>query len=358
MSLALKLQHDFSGFSLDVAFDVGSGVTALFGASGAGKTSIIHAIAGLWRAERGRIVLNGKTVFDSESRVFVPPHHRRTPCVFQDARLFPHMTVEQNLVYGWRRAGRRATQEDILKLVRLLGIENLMARRPQNLSGGERSRVALGRAFLAAPEILLLDEPLAALDAARKAEIIPYLERLRDVLRIPMLYVSHSLDETARLADHMIVLRSGRVVAQGEIFDLMTGGVDEITAAGPGAVIQATIDRHVPEDGLSFLSFDGGILAVKQLHRSAGDTVRVRIRGADVMLALNAVTDVSANNILRCRVISIADCGPSDVDVQLLCGRSRLVARITRASARRLALRPDMPVYAVVKSVTVDAGSV
>ncbi len=357
MSLSVCLQHDFGGFSLDVNFSTGGGVTALFGASGAGKSSIVHAIAGLLRPQHGRIALADRTIFDSDAGVFVSPCARRAPCVFQDARLFPHMSVKSNLLFGWKRAAKKATPDEIERIFALLGIEHLLGRRPQTLSGGEKSRVALGRALLAAPDILLLDEPLAALDAGRKAEILPYLERLRDEIGLPMLFVSHSLDETARLADRMIVLRAGRIVADGSVFDLMTGGVAEIAAAGPGAVIAAKVERHVPGDCLSILSFAGGALAVRQVVHPPGSSVRVRIRGGDVMLSLTAPQDISANNILASRVVALQMGDNGDADVQLMCGDTRLMARITQASVRRLALAAGSQVYAIIKSVMVDAGS-
>ena len=358
MSLSVRLLHAFGGFNLDVDFTAGAGVTALFGVSGAGKSSIIHAIAGLLRPANGRIALTGRTLFDSREKIFVPPERRRAPCVFQDARLFSHMSVEQNLLFGWRRARQKASQADIDRVITLLGIRPLMARRPHNLSGGEKSRVALGRALLAAPEILLLDEPLAALDAGRKSEILPYLERLRDEMNLPMLYVSHSLDEVARLADHMVVLRAGRVVAQGSIFDLMTGGVEEIASAGPGAVIAATVEKHLPGEGLTLLSFSGGQLKIKQVARQPGSALRVRIRGGDVMLSLTAPDGISANNILPCRIVSLENGAGGDVDIQLVCGETKLVARITQSSARRLQLAAGSNVFAIVKSVMVDAGPV
>lgn len=356
MSLRVQVRHGLGGFVLDADFTTGTGVTALFGASGAGKSSVIHAIAGLLRPAEGRITLQGRTLFDSGERVFVPPEQRRAPCVFQDARLFPHMNVEQNLLFGWRRARLKAAQPDIDRVISLLGIRPLLARRPQSLSGGEKSRVALGRALLAAPDILLLDEPLAALDAARKAEIFPYLERLRDEMKLPMLYVSHSLDEVARLADHMVVLRAGRVVYQGSIFDVMTSGVDEIAGAGPGAIIAAKVERHIPGEGLTILSFDGGQLAIKQVERPPASALRVRIRASDVMLSLNAPEGISANNVLPCRIISVEHSGRSDANVQLACGETKLLARITQSSALRLNLAADRNVFAIIKSVTVDAG--
>ncbi len=216
MSIDVAIRHDFGSFALDAAFLIDKpGVTALFGPSGAGKSTITNAIAGLLRPQAGRIVINGRDVFDGGRGIFVAPRLRRTGYVFQDSRLFPHMSVANNLRFGWRRAAAPASEADISHIIDLLGLSHLLDRLPAKLSGGERGRVALGRALLSSPEILLLDEPLAALDAARKQEILPYLERLRDEARLPMLYVSHSLDEVSRLADNMIVLKEGRVATQG-----------------------------------------------------------------------------------------------------------------------------------------------
>jgi len=207
MSADVRIRHVQGDFSLDVAFTAASGgVTALFGPSGSGKTSIVHALAGLTRPAHGRIVLEGRTVLDTEAGIFMPPEKRRIGLVFQDARLFPHMSVEKNLLFGWRRSEERAAPHDISRIIALLGLEHLLPRAPKHLSGGEKSRVALGRALLSSPDILLLDEPLASLDAARRAEILPWLERLRDIARMPIFYVSHSLEEVARLAPGVWVL--------------------------------------------------------------------------------------------------------------------------------------------------------
>ena len=220
MTIDIAVRHRFAGFELDAAFRVAKpGVTALFGPSGAGKTTIANAVAGLFRPQVGRIALEDRIVFDSGAGIFVPPRARRIGYVFQEARLFPHMSVAGNLRFGWRRAVPRPGADAFAHVVDLLGLEHLLSRKPAKLSGGEKGRVALGRALLASPTLLLLDEPLAALDAARKAEIFPYLEKLRDEARLPMIYVTHSLDEVTRLADELIFVKEGRVAAQGAVFD-------------------------------------------------------------------------------------------------------------------------------------------
>ena len=356
MSVEVRLRHDFPGFSLDIDFALPKpGVTALFGASGAGKTTIVNVIAGTFRPKEGRIVVGGRTVLDTASGVCVAPERRRAGYVFQDARLFPHMSVRDNLLFGWRRAATGASQAEIDRVIALLGLAHLLDRRPHALSGGEKSRVALGRALLSSPAILLLDEPLAALDAQRRAEILPYLERLRDEAHLPMLYVSHALDEVARLADDIVVLKDGRVVAQGAVFDVLTDlELPAIAGAMPaGAVIATTVGTPRP-DGLTPLDFDGGTLLVARLAEPPGTRVRVRVRAEEIMLALEEPRGISANNVLRSTVVRLSE-RAGQADVQLQCGATRLVARITGASAARLALMPGLAVYAIVKSVTVDA---
>ncbi|MBV9044538.1 MAG: molybdenum ABC transporter ATP-binding protein [Alphaproteobacteria bacterium] len=356
MSVEVSLRHTFPGFTLDVTFALPRpGVTALFGASGAGKTSIVNAIAGTFRPEHGRIVLNGRVVLDTASGVFVPASARRTGYVFQDARLFPHMSVRDNLLFGWRRATVKAVEADIAHVIELLGIGHLLDRKPRALSGGEEGRVALGRALLSSPAILLLDEPLASLDAQRRAEVLPYLERLRDETKLPMLYVSHAVDEVARLADDIVVVDQGKVAVSGSVFDVLTDLELSALAGAPpvGAVIAATVSSH-REDGLTALAFDGGTLFVSRLAATIGARVRMRVRAEEIMLALEEPRGISANNILPTKVLAVAETGTAHADVQLACGATRLVARITRASSARLGLSTGKPVFAIVKSVTVD----
>jgi molybdate transport system ATP-binding protein len=325
-------------------------VTALFGPSGSGKSSVIAAIAGLMRPREGRIAVGGRVLTETPG-LFLPPEARRLAVVFQDARLFPHMSVEDNLKFGWRRAAVKADAASIAHVIDLLGLDGLLQRYPRDLSGGEKARVALGRALLASPDMLLLDEPLAALDAARRNEILPYLERLARETDLPMLYVSHQIDEVARLADEIVVIENGRVKTQGTVFDLLT---DVETPAGVpplGAVFDAVVAEH-QADALTRLGFDGGVLFVPSLSRAVGTKVRVRLRAEDLMLALEEPHGISANNVLLCTIAAIKPAG-DHVDVQLRCGRTNLVSRITRASSVRLELAPGRSIYAVVKAVTV-----
>jgi molybdate transport system ATP-binding protein len=356
MTVEVRIQHGFrGGFLLDAEFAMPkAGVTALFGPSGAGKTTIVNAIAGVFRPLEGRITFGDRVMFDSARGEDVPPSRRHVGYVFQDARLFPHMSVRDNLLFGWRRAGTKAGPDEIAHIIALLGLDRLLDRRPRNLSGGEKQRVALGRALLSSPEVLLLDEPLASLDAQRRAEILPYLERLRDEARIPLLFVSHALDEVSRLADQIVVVRNGRVTLQGSVFDILTRlELPDIAGAPPvGAVIAAMVEPP-REDGLVPLSFDTGILYVSRLARPAGTRVRVRIKAEEIMLALEEPKAISANNVLPVRILAVS--GGDPVDVQLVSGSTRFVARVTRASCARLDLRPGRSIFAIIKSVTVDA---
>jgi molybdate transport system ATP-binding protein len=356
MTLDVAISQSLGAFALDVAFrSEGRGITALFGPSGAGKTSIVRAIAGLKRPDKGRIEIDGDALFDSTTGRNVGARHRRVGYVFQESRLFPHLSVRSNLLFGARRRGAVAAAP-FDAIVSLLGIEKLLDRKPRDLSGGERQRTALGRALLSDPRLLLLDEPLASLDQNRRAEILPYLERLRDEAGIPMLYVSHSIDEVARLADEMVVIDQGRVVAQGSVFDItarpelfaLTGRFDA------GAVINARIDRHEPVDRMTALAFDRGLLWVPTIDRPVGAVVRVRIRARDIMLALDEPQRISANNVVPATIAGIHVESDGSVDVLLACGATQIISRITQRSLKRLGLEPGIAVHAVIKSVTID----
>lgn len=355
MSADISLRHAQGAFVLDAGFRFEApGVTALFGHSGAGKSTIIHAIAGLVKPDQGKVVIEGETLLDTERGIFVPAHKRRMGVVFQDARLFPHMNVESNLVFGARRAAATANESEFASVVALLGLEQLLGRRPRTLSGGERSRVALGRALLMRPRALLLDEPLSALDASRKNEILPYLERIRDETKIPILYVSHSMDEVARLADRIVVLHQGKVQAQGSLFDV-TSNLDLIGGGAqlPGSILEAFVSRHDEAHALTELSVANETLVVPAIGRKAGDRVRVRIDAADVMLALVRPDGISANNVLKARIAELRPGSGPYEDVLLEVGKAHLIARITRRSAERLKLHAGLEVFAIIKSVTV-----
>lgn len=354
MSLSVDIAHPLAGFDLRVAFEAPEGVTALFGQSGAGKTTVINAISGLLRPKAGRIALSGQTLFDAEARVNLPVHRRRLGYVFQDGRLFPHLSVRQNLTYGQRFAPRGSTGPVLGEVADLLGLAPLLDRRPGALSGGEKQRVAFGRALLSRPRMLLMDEPLAALDAARKEEILPYLERLRDQTGLPILYVSHSVAEVARLATTVVVLEAGRVTRAGPAEQVLSdpGMVRQFGLREAGAVLPAQIARH-HADGLTELAVSGGRLFLPEMDQPAGTRTRVRILAHDVIVADRAPQGLSALNVLKGEVIALrAGHGPG-VIVQIACGADRLLARVTRRSAEALALAPGKPVYAVVKTVSI-----
>ncbi len=356
MTLDVEIAHDFGAFRLDVRFSAPAGVTALFGRSGAGKTSVVNAIAGLLRADRARIAVDGTVLTDTAARVDLPVHRRRIGYVFQDARLFPHLTVRQNLAFGrWfaPRSMRGAVAPD--HVVELLGIGALLARRPRDLSGGERQRVAIGRALIAAPRLLLMDEPLASLDEARKDEIIPYLERLRDETAVPILYVSHAVAEIARLATTVVVLGGGRVLAAGPAGDMMSdpGHMRLFGVREAGAVLTARVVAHDMGDGLTELAISAGRLFLPRLDAAPGALVRIRIGAHDVILTREPPRAVSSLNILPAVVTTVSEGEGPGAAVGLLAGEDKLLARLTRRSVRALALAPGVPVYAMVKATSV-----
>lgn len=354
--LEVALRQRFPGFALDVGFTAPAGVTALFGPSGCGKSTILAAVAGLLRPEQGRVVLRGEALFDSATRLCLPPERRRCGMVFQDARLFPHLSVATNLRYGARRAPPDAPGPGFDEVVALLGIAPLLERRPARLSGGEKQRVALGRALLARPRLLLMDEPLAALDAARRAEVLPFLARLHALAGPPILYVTHALDEVDALADRLVLLEGGRVLAEGglEALSLRT----DLPLAGrrdAGAVLACTVARHEPERGLTRLAFGGGELSVPLRSEPPGTRARFRIRARDVSVATQRPHGISTQNVLPATVRGLSGAPtPHEVFVELQLRQAVLLARITRDSVRLLGLAPGDAVYAIIKAVSFD----
>jgi molybdate transport system ATP-binding protein len=354
-SVRARLPLRYAGFALDVDLALpGRRVSALFGPSGSGKTTCLRAIAGLERAPGGYVEINGEVWQDDAHGLFVPTHRRALGYVFQEPSLFAHLTVAQNMAYGMKRVPPAQRRVSLAQAVELLGMAPLMQRSPTTLSGGERQRVAIARALATSPRILLMDEPLAALDAARKAEILPYLERLHSELDIPVLYVSHAPDEVARLADHLVLLEAGRVVASGATFDLMTR-LDLPLAHGDvaGAVIDARVDGHDASYQLTLAGFGGGQLSVPQQSIPVGQRIRIRIQARDVSLTLQRQTGTSVLNILPATVMALASDSPGQVMVRLDAGGSPLLARITRKSADALALAVGQAVFAQVKGVAI-----
>ncbi|MCT8159563.1 molybdenum ABC transporter ATP-binding protein [Pseudoruegeria sp. SHC-113] len=351
--LKVDFQHTFPGLAFDIRFKAAAGITVLLGPSGCGKTTVVNAIAGILRPDVGRISLGQEVLMDSGSGRFLPPRARRIGYVFQDARLFPHMSVESNLLYGARRRGI-ARNADFQELVALLGLGGLLKRAPARLSGGERQRVALGRALLSGPDVLLMDEPMAALDEGRKADLLPYIERLAQERAVPMLYVTHNISEAARLADTIVVLERGRVAAFGPAADVFSDpelapvlGVREA-----GAVVEGRVEGAY-SDGLAEVAVPGGRLFLPGLSAEKGAAVRLRIEAQDVMIALEPPRGISALNILPVVVTSVKQGHGPGVLVQLANGDMRLLARVTKRSAMALDLREGLACHAVLKSVSV-----
>ncbi|KGH08065.1 molybdenum ABC transporter ATP-binding protein [Comamonas thiooxydans] len=351
--IAAQLRLSRPDFELDVDLQLpGQGVTALFGPSGCGKTSCLRSLAGLERAQ-GRVTVNQTVWQDDTSRQWLPTHQRALGYVFQEASLFPHLSVQRNIDYGLKRTPQERRKVSKERAVELLGISHLMDRMPATLSGGERQRVAIARALATSPEVLLMDEPLAALDAQRKAEVLPYLEQLQRHLRIPVIYVSHSMDEVARLAQHMVLLGAGKVLAQGSVTELLSS-LDLPLAHGDVAssVVHATVQAHDAADHLSTLIFDGGQLQLVMARpREPGSTVPLRVQARDVSLSLLRPEGSSILNILPVQVLGLREDGPGQVMVSLQAGGTRLLARITRHSAKALQLQAGMPVYAQIKGM-------
>ena len=356
MTLALSVDatRTQGDFTLSVQFESAGRVTALFGRSGAGKTTLVNLLAGLTRPDSGRIVVDGETLLDTTRRIDVPAHRRRIGYVFQEGRLFPHMSVRSNPLYGRRMLARGQRWGSLESTVDLLGIGHLLGRRPAGLSGGEKQRVALGRALLASPRLLLLDEPLAALDEARKADLLPYIERLRDEMRLPIVYVSHSLEEVARIADTMVVLAGGKAVAAGPVEAVLArSDLRDFTGqAEASAILAATVAGE--GDGTTLLDHPAGRLSVPRQGFATGQTVRLRIRARDVAIAVGEPGQFSIRNRLAATVTALHAVDPPMVEVVLDAAGTVLVASVTADAARALDLRPGLTVTALVKTASFD----
>lgn len=343
------------GFGLDVNLTLpGRGITALFGASGSGKTTCLRILAGLEPLAQGRVCVAGDVWQDSAQGVFRPVHRRALGYVFQEASLFDHLTVEDNVKFGFKRTPVPERRQAWGHALELLGIEHLLQRWPHELSGGERQRVAMARALASSPQMLLMDEPLAALDAPRKAEILPYLERLQHELSIPVVYVSHAIDEVARLAGHLVLLDSGRVTASGPTVELLTR-LDLSLAHGDAAsaIVNATLSSHEPHYHLSVAEFAGGTLRVAQQDKAVGQTLCIRVQARDVSLTLAPQTGTSILNILQVRVTALSTDGPGQMMVRLDAQGTPLLARVTQKSVETLQLHDGMQVYAQIKGVAI-----
>ena len=358
--IEVRLQLNYSGFALDVDLKLpGRGVTALYGHSGSGKTTCLRCITGLERAGDGFVQINDQVWQDSRNGVFVPPHKRALGYVFQEASLFPHLSVLANLEFGLKRIPKGQRRVDLAQATQLLGIGHLLDRHPQHLSGGERQRVGIARALLTSPQLLLMDEPLAALDSQRKGEILPYLERLHDQLEIPVLYVSHAQDEVARLADHIVLLSEGKALASGPIGETLAR-LDLPLARGDdaGVVINGTVSGHDAHYQLLTLQLPDSPLQMRVAHAplDLGKHLRFKVQARDVSLSLQPGEHSS---ILNCLPVTVTQEIPADnsahVLVRLDAAGTPLLARITRYSRDQLQVHPGQALWAQIKAVAVLA---
>jgi molybdate transport system ATP-binding protein len=357
--LIAKCAIEYPEFRLNADLDLSiDGVTAVFGPSGSGKSTLLRLIAGLDRRAGNLVRVDDDIWQDDAAGVFVPPHQRQLGVVFQEARLFPHLSVLANIEYGAKRKRGAGTNFNVDQVIDAFDLSSLLNRRPQRLSGGERQRVAIARAVMTHPRLLIMDEPLSSLDLGRKDEILPLIERLGHEFGIPILYVSHAIDEVLRLASQLVLLSEGKVLAAGPIEDVtnrldLHPYTDRIDA---GAVLRATVSKHDAARGLTEFSFTGGVFLGPTIDASIGQTVNLRIRSRDVALSLERPNKTSILNILPGRVAQIEETSGPHTHVLLDVG-SPLWARITKVSTRELELAPGTPIYAMIKAVAVDRRS-
>lgn len=353
--LYVQLQLRRGDFSVDARFTAPApGITALFGRSGAGKSTLMHLLAGLTKPDAGAVELDGERLYDSARDIDVPAQARRIGYVFQDLRLFPHLSVAANLDYGLRRAGRGAVRIPLARVVDLLGLSDLLQRRTWQLSGGERQRVALGRALLAQPRLLLLDEPLSAIDAARRHDLLPYFERLRDQLALPMILVTHRFEDVVRLATHVVLLEAGRVLAQGDLPTVSLRG-ELGTLLGPdgvGAVVEGRVESIDAAEGLAAVRLGTGRLLVQAESLRTGELVRMQLLARDLILATAPPQGLSVRNQLRGTVTGLQREATHYVLVSVDAGGVPLLARVTEAAVRELQLHQGQELWVLVKAVS------
>ncbi len=353
--IEIDVKGSAGDFKVEAAFQAEAGVTSLFGQSGSGKSTITNMIAGLLRPEQGRIRVNGETLFDADKGINLSVRARRIGHVFQDARLFPHLTVKSNLTFA-RWAGWRQDARPLEEVVELLGVGHLLDRKPHGLSGGERQRVAIGRALLSGPRVLLMDEPLASLDQARKADILPYLDRLRSEAGIPILYVSHALEEVARLSQTLVIVSDGRTIAHGPVAEVLSR-VDLGKATGrheASALLEGVVAHIDPGWGLSSVDIGGQLVQVPGLEAQLGEAIRLRIRARDVAIAVSEPKGLSIRNALRGMISNITDERGPYTEILCQVANQTVRARLTRASAAELGLARGKAVYLLIKSVAID----
>jgi molybdate transport system ATP-binding protein len=352
LSLHVEIARDSFVLSIDEVVELGP-ITALFGPSGAGKTTLLRAIAGLERSALGRLALGAMVWQDSAAGVFEPPYRRQIGYVFQDGRLFPHLDVTGNLLFG-HGPSRRGGKFEFADVVAAMDLSALLDRKIQSLSGGEQQRVAIGRALLTDPALMLMDEPLSALDARRKAEIIPYVERVAHEFAVPILYVTHSIEEVSRLASHMVLLADGRIAASGGVAELLER-IDLWPITGPaaaGTMLTARIEGSA--DGMTTLNAAGQRLRIPAIDGDIGTVVRLRVAAKDVAIAISRPAGLSIRNVLAARIVRIDELAPVFAEVLLEVGKQHLRAEITREAAAELGLKPGQSVYALIKSAAID----
>ncbi len=352
--ITARFQLDYGEFQLAVDLCLpGSGISVLFGHSGSGKTTLLRCIAGLQRAPQGFLEINGKLWQDSERDIFVPTHKRLLGYVFQNANLFPHLTVRDNLQFGLKRIGQAPDSANFQYILELLGIEHLLNRMPDHLSGGERQRVAIARALALNPEILLMDEPLASLDFKRKQEILPYLDRLHQQTKIPILYVTHSQHEVAQLADYLVLLEDGRALASGTLPETLSRLDIPLAQDKDAATVwHVTVVEQETEYHLTRVSFSGGSLSLPQINAAIGSSLRVQIHARDVSIVLEAPAATSILNVLPATITGIANDNGGRCVVRLQVGSQVLLAHITTKSAQLLGIKMDMRVYVQIKGTS------
>lgn len=353
--ISINVQGQFGEFGIETKFETSKRITAIFGPSGSGKTSLIRMIAGLEKPDKGSIRISDQVVFDSARNINIAIRHRKVGFVSQNAKLFPHMDVRRNLTYSsW--AGRRNGKFEFHRVCQVLGIERLLDRKPTTLSGGEAQRVAIGRALLSDPSILLLDEPMSALDVKRKLEILPFLEVVRDQFNIPMIYISHSVDEITRLADYLVVLDQGQVIASGQIETVLANydirGSGEYLEAG--SLLFGTCKGTDTANGLIEIEIEGQRVYAPKIIIEKGSIVRLRIKANDVALAIDKPKDTSIQNMLACEVVSIEKAGQVYCDIHLALGEQKFRSRITRKSANEMKLVPGMQCVALLKAMALE----
>lgn len=354
--LEIDIDHHQGGFNLNADLALGQGLTALFGPSGSGKTTLINAVAGLIRPDKGIIRFNGMVWSDASTGQFLPTHKRRIGYVFQEPRLFPHLSVKANLLYGQSFTPSRERRENLRSVAELLGLENLLTRAPNRLSGGEKQRVAIGRALMTSPKLLLMDEPLSALDSGLKAQILPYIERIRDEAGVPILYVSHAVEEVTRLATRVVMMQAGKAsVVQGDDGGLLS--LPRVEESRPGTFLAARITGHDANEGLTIAACAAGTLYLKYADLPEGTDIRLFIPVSDIVLATGALDGVSTLNRLNGVVKWVDDIGKT-VLVKVDCSGQLVEAEITQRSRYTLNLEPGRPVSVLFKAVSVEAGSV